>query len=86
MSSSSSSVYNTSMPSHGIAPPLAIFLNVVTAPGSPPDNQPPVPNTIVNAFQKQRSAKEKALLNMPTRVSVFCSILPLHLPIVILCV
>jgi hypothetical protein len=37
----------------------AIFPNVITAPGSPPGNQPPSVNTIVQAFSKQRIAKEK---------------------------
>ena len=45
-------------PSRGV-PPLLIFPNVITGPGSPPGNQPPVTNTIVQAFSKQRTAKEK---------------------------
>ena len=45
-------------PSRGV-PPLPIFPNVITGPGSPPGNQPPVTNTIVQAFSKQRTAKEK---------------------------
>ena len=43
-----------------MAPPPAIFPNVITSPGSPPGHQPPVPNTIVQAFSKQRVAKDKA--------------------------
>jgi hypothetical protein len=64
-SSSSSSNVNvpsasrgSSGPSRGVAP-SAIFPNVITGPGSPPGNQPPLVNTIVQAFSKQRTAKEK---------------------------
>ena len=39
-------------PSRGMAPPPFIA-------GSPPGNQPPVTNTIVQAFSKQRAAKDK---------------------------
>jgi len=64
MSSSSSSSTNnvaigTGASSRGIASPSAIFPNVITGPGSPPGNQPPVPNTIEQAFGKQRTAKTK---------------------------
>ena len=45
-------------PSRGVAPP-PIFPNVITGPGSPPGNQPPLTNTIIQAFSKQRTAKEK---------------------------
>jgi hypothetical protein len=45
-------------PSRGV-PPSPIFPNVITGPGSPPGHQPPVTNTIVQAFSKQRTAKEK---------------------------
>ena len=43
-----------------MAPPPTIFPNVITSPGSPPGNEPPVSNTIVQAFSKQRVAKGKA--------------------------
>ena len=42
----------------GVAPSV-VFPNVITGPGSPPGNQPPLTNTIVQAFSKQRTAKEK---------------------------
>ena len=67
MSSSASSSNNVNVssasrgskgPSRGVAPP-PIFPNVITGPGSPPGNQPPLTNTIVQAFSKQRTAKEK---------------------------
>ena len=54
----SSSIVPTS--ARGQAPPRAIFPNVITSPGSPPGNQPPVTNTIVQAFSKQRVASGKA--------------------------
>ena len=66
---SSSSVTNTTVngssrnapnSTRGMAPPPVIFPNVITSPGSPPGLQPPVPNTIVQAFSKQRLAKDKA--------------------------
>ena len=66
---SSSSVINTTVngssrnapkSTRGMAPPPAIFPNVITSPGSHPGNQPPVPHTIVQAFSKQRVAKDKA--------------------------
>jgi len=65
--SSSSSSNNVNVPSasrgfkgssRGEAP-SAIFPNVITGPGSPPGNQPPLINTIVQVFSKQRTAKEK---------------------------
>lgn len=59
MSSSSTST-SINGPSRGSAPTPAIFPNVITSPGSPPGNQPPVPNTIVDAFNKQRTTREKA--------------------------
>jgi len=49
----------TPKPTRGVAPPPAIFPNVITSPGSPPGLQPSVPNTIVQAFSKQRLAKDK---------------------------
>jgi hypothetical protein len=67
-SSSSSSSTNTGNkgssrgsngPSRGGTPPTPIFPNVITAAGSPPGNQPPVVNTIVQAFSKQRVNKDK---------------------------
>jgi len=58
MSSSASSSINggnkAKKCSRGVASPPAIFPNVITSPGSPPGNQPPVPNTIENAFDNQR--------------------------------
>ena len=51
---------NAPTSSRGVAPPLAIFPNVITCPGSPPGHQSPVPHTIVQAFSKQRVAKDKA--------------------------
>jgi len=51
---------NVPKSSRGMAPPPVIFPNVITGPGSLPGNQPPVPNTIVQAFSKQRVAKAKA--------------------------
>ena len=45
-------------PSRGVVP-SPIFPNVITGPGSPPGNQPPLTNTIIQAFSKQRTAKEK---------------------------
>jgi hypothetical protein len=51
---------NAPKSSYSMVPPPAIFPNVITSPGSPPGNQPPVPTTIVQAFDKQRVAKEKA--------------------------
>ena len=50
---------NVPKSTRGVAPP-PIFPNVITSPGSPPGLQPPVPNTIVQAFSKQRLAKDKA--------------------------
>ena len=54
----SSSIVPTSARSK--VPPRAIFPTVITSPGSPPGNQPPVTNTIVQAFTKQRVASGKA--------------------------
>jgi len=58
MSSSASSSINggnkAKKSSRGVASPPAIFPNVITGPGSPPGNQPPVPDTIENAFDNQR--------------------------------
>ena len=51
---------NVPKSSRGMAPPPAIFPNVITSPGSPPGHQPLVPHTIVQAFSKQRVAKDKA--------------------------
>ena len=62
-SSTTNTVQGSSRPaqkSRGVAPSPAIFPNVITAPGSPPGHQPPVSNTIVQAFSKQRVAKDKA--------------------------
>ena len=50
---------NVPKSTRGVAPP-PIFPNVITSPGSPPGLQPPAPNTIVQAFSKQRLAKDKA--------------------------
>jgi hypothetical protein len=47
---------NAPKSSRGMAPPG----NVITSPGSPPGNQPPVTNTIEQAFNQQRVAKDKA--------------------------
>jgi len=58
MSSSASSSINVGTKakksSRGVASSPAIFPNVITGPGSPPGNQPPVLNTIENAFENQR--------------------------------
>ena len=51
---------NAPKSSRGVAPPPAIFPNVITSPGSPPGHQPSVPHTIVQAFSKQRVAKDMA--------------------------
>ena len=58
MSSSS----NVPKSARGTIPSPAIFPNVITGPGSPPGNQPPVPQTIVQAFTKQRVASGKAAI------------------------
>ena len=58
--SSSSSTTNVPKSARGTAPLPAIFPNVITSPGSPPRNQPPVTHTIVQAFTKQRVASGKA--------------------------
>ena len=47
-----------------MAPPPAIFPNVITSPGSPPGHQPPVPHTIVQAFSKQHIANSKAAVTL----------------------
>jgi hypothetical protein len=60
--SSSSSSNNVNVPSASRGskgPSRGVFPNVITGPGSPPGNQPPLTNTIVQAFSKQRTAKEK---------------------------
>jgi hypothetical protein len=43
----------------GVASPLPIFPNVITAAGSPPGYQPPAVNTILKSFAQQRVDKEK---------------------------
>ena len=60
--SSSSSTTNVPKSARGMAPLPAIFPNVITSPGSPPGNQPPVTHTIVQAFTKQRAASGKAAI------------------------
>ena len=62
---------NAPKSSRGMAPPPAIFPNVITSPGSPPGNQPPVTNTIVQAFSKQRVAKAKAEVKTRQRIVQF---------------
>ena len=57
---SSSSNNNVPKSVRGTVPSPAIFPNVITGPGSPPGNQPPVTQTIVQAFTKQRVASGKA--------------------------
>ena len=44
---------NAPKSARGKAPPPAIFPNVITSPGSPPGNQPPVTHTILQAFTKR---------------------------------
>ena len=53
-----------------MAPPPAIFQNVITSPGSPPGHHPPVPHTIVQAFSKQRVAKDKAEVKAKARADI----------------
>jgi hypothetical protein len=56
--------------SRGMVPSPAIFPNVITSPGSPPGNQPPVTNTIVQAFNQQRVAKDKAKAKKEAHVDI----------------
>ena len=56
--------------SRGMAPSPAIFPNVITGPGSPPGNQPPVTNTIEQAFNQQRVAKDKTKSKKDAHVDI----------------
>ena len=56
--------------SRGMVPSPAIFPNVITSPGNPPGNQPPVTHTIEQAFNHQRAARDKAKAKKEAHVDI----------------
>ncbi len=56
--------------SRGMVPSPAIFPNVITSPGSPPGNQPPVTHTIEQALNHQGVARDKAKAKKEAHVDI----------------